>query len=33
LSTKAAAIASTASDPPIIVNRRCLRVIRFFQDA
>src|SRR6185437_11114152 len=26
-STSAAAIASTASDPPIIVSRRCLRVM------
>jgi hypothetical protein len=26
-STSAAASASTASDPPIIVNRRCLRVM------
>ena len=28
-STSAAATASTASEPPIIVKRRCLRVIRF----
>src|SRR6185437_16900393 len=28
LSTSAAAMASTASEPPIMVNRRCLRVMR-----
>jgi hypothetical protein len=27
LSTSAAAIASTANEPPMIVKRRCLRVI------
>ena len=30
-STSAAAIASTASEPPIIVNRRCLRVMRILR--
>ncbi len=28
-STSAAATASTASEPPIMVNRRCFRVIEF----
>jgi hypothetical protein len=30
LSTSAAATASTASEPPIIVKRRCLRVMNWF---